>query len=212
MPRIVDLSLTLRAGMRGVDWEPASTIAEEGWNTRTLHLYSHAGTHLDAPRHFVDQGATLESVSLEKCIGPAQVLDLTFLAPQEYITVAHLDTYADLIVPGARLLLQTGWSDHADDADYRTHFPRVSVDAAEWLAGREIALLGVEMPSVADVQNKSELTQVHQILLRADIVIVEGLANLDALRDRRVTLVALPLKIDGGDGSPIRAIAIENLS
>jgi kynurenine formamidase len=70
--------------------------------------------------------------------------------------------------------------------------------------------LGVEPPSVADVENKEELTAVHQALLRAEIVIVEGLANLDALQQEEVTFIALPLKLQGGDGSPVRAIAIEN--
>jgi kynurenine formamidase len=81
---------------------------------------------------------------------------------------------------------------------------------AEWLAERKIAMLGVEPPSVADVNNKEELTMVHQALLGAEIVIVEGLANLDALERDVVTFIALPLKLEGGDGSPVRAIAIED--
>jgi kynurenine formamidase len=210
MSRIVDLTLTMRPGMRGVDFEANSTIAGKGWNTTMLHFYSHAGTHMDAPHHFVEGGETLEALTLEKCIGPALVIDLTFIKPRALITIEHLAPYAEKIRPGARILLKTGWSAHVDSPDYRSHLPRVSLPLAGWLAERKIALLGVEPPSVADVNNKEELMAVHRTLLEAEIVIVEGLANLDALQQEEVTFIALPLKLQGGDGSPVRAIAIEN--
>ena len=210
MSHIVDLTLTMRPSMRGVEFEVNSTIDGKGWNTTLLHLYSHAGTHLDAPCHFIEQGVALEDVSLEKCVGPAQVIDLSFVKPRELITVEHLSPYADKIGPGARLLLKTGWSARVGSPEYRNQLPRVSLPLAEWLARRNIALLGVEPPSVVDVNSKEELTSVHRVLLEAGIVIVEGLANLDALQGDEVTFIALPLKLEGGDGSPVRAIAIEN--
>ncbi|MCS7259534.1 MAG: cyclase family protein [Anaerolineae bacterium] len=209
MPRIVDLSLTLRPGMQGVEYEDRSTFASKGWHTRVLHLYSHAGTHLDAPSHFLEDGLSLERVALEKCIGPAWVIDLSFLQPREMITVEHLAHCAERVTYGARLLLKTGWSAHADMPDYRTHFPRVSVSLAQWFAQRGIFLLGVETPAVASMEDREELITVHQTLLRAEIVIVEGLANLDALSTDQVTFIALPLKLQDGDGSPVRAVAIE---
>ena len=209
MSRVVDLTLTMHPGMRGVDFEIRSTIDDKGWNTKWLHLYSHAGTHMDAPYHFIAQGETLDNLVLEKCIGPAQVIDLSFVGPGDLITVEHLMPYADKIGPGARLLLKTGWSTRADTPEYRDQLPRVSLPLAEWLAEREIALLGVETPAVAAINNKEELVTVHQALLRAGIVIVEGLANLDALQQEQVTFIALPLKLEGGDGSPVRAVAIE---
>ena len=209
MSRLVDLSLTLRSGMRGVSLEPRDSISDRGCNTTTLHLYSHAGTHVDAPHHFIDGARTMEALVLEKCVGPALVIDLTFLKPLDLITVEHLASYRDRVGPGARLLLKTGWSVHADLPDYRTHFPRVSLELARWLAERKIALLGVEPPAVAGVSDPEELITVHRALLGAEIVIVEGLANLGALTQEEVTFIALPLKLEGGDGSPVRAIAIE---
>jgi kynurenine formamidase len=209
MARIVDLSLTLHPGMRGVDFQVRTSMAENGYNTTFLHLYSHAGTHLDAPHHFIDGGTTIEALVLEKCVGPARIIDLSFIQPRALIGVEHVIPYADKIGSGTRLLLKTGWSAHADTPDYRDMLPRISLPLAEWLAERRIALLGVEPPSVADVNDKEELTAVHQTLLRAGVVIVEGLANLGALRRDEVTFIALPLKLAGGDGSPVRAIAIE---
>jgi kynurenine formamidase len=205
--RIVDLTLTHYHGMRGVQITPHTSIDQEGYTTTNLALYSHAGTHMDAPRHFVAGGRTLDHLDLTKCVGPAQVIDLSHKAPNSLITVEDLAADADRIVPGARLLLRTDWDLHAELPDYRTDFPRISRALAQWLVARQVVLVGLEMPSVASLQDKAELTEVHQILLRSEMVIVECLANLRDLPPV-VTFIALPLKIDGGDGSPIRAIAL----
>jgi len=208
--RIIDLSLTVRAGMRGVDFEPRTTMADQGYNTRVLHLYSHAATHVDAPLHFVDGGRTIDRLDLDKCVGPAWVADLGEVEPRALTTVADLGDLADRIGPGDRLLLATGWSRRVDQPEYRDELPRVSLELARWLADRQVALLGVEPPSVADVNDREELIAVHRVLLEAGVVVVEGLAHLRALTRERVTFIALPLKIDGGDGTPVRAIAIED--
>jgi kynurenine formamidase len=205
--RIVDLTLTHYHGMRGVQIQPNTTIAQDGFNTTNLTLYSHAGTHMDAPRHFVDGGRTLDKLELAKCVGPALVVDLSHKTPSSLMTVEDLAEHADQIGPGTRLLLRTDWDLHAELPDYRTSFPRISRELARWLVARQVWLVGLEMPSVASLQDKAELTEVHQILLRGEVVIVECLANLRDLPPH-VTFIALPLKIDQGDGSPIRAIAV----
>ena len=83
--RIVDLTQTLYHGIRGLETEQKTTIADIGCNTTTLHLYSHAGTHMDAPLHFVDGGDTIDNVLLDRCIGPAVVCDLTHKEPNTSI-------------------------------------------------------------------------------------------------------------------------------
>jgi kynurenine formamidase len=93
---------------------------------------------------------------------------------------------------------------------YRDELPRVSLELAEWCAAKRVRMLGVEPPSVADVNNLEELTAVHKVLLEAGVIIVEGLANLDQIRRERVTFMAFPLKVAGGDGSPVRAFALED--
>jgi kynurenine formamidase len=84
-----------------------------------------------------------------------------------------------------------------------------SAGLAKWPVERQVALIGVEPPSVADVNAMPELTEVHQILFRGNVAIVEGLAHLDQLRHDEVEFITLPLKVAKGDGSPVRAIAIE---
>ena len=207
--RVIDLSIPIDNQLRGAQISTFKQLEADGWNATTLNLYSHCGTHVDAPRHFLPQGPTLDQQSLEVCCGPARVLDLTPVSPAERIGPERLRRWADQIRPGDRLLLRTDWHLRLGSDEYRQSLPRISVELAEWLVARKVILLGVEPPSVADVNNIEELTRVHQILLAGGILIVEGLANLNQLRQEKVEFIALPLCIRGGDGCPVRAIAIE---
>ena len=207
MKRVIDLSLLISPEMRGVDITPARQLERDGWNATTLNLYSHAGTHMDAPRHFLPDGNTLEMQLLDVCVGPAQLVDLTPASEGQLIEVADLQ-HAD-IQEGARVLLRTDWSRRYGTPAYRDGLPRISLALAEWLVNRGVALIGVEPPSVADVNRIDELTAVHQTLFRGGVVIVEGLAHLDQIRSETFEFIALPLKIMDGDGSPVRAVAIE---
>ena len=209
--RIIDLSLSLHGKMPNVGFEPSTTYVKDGVNTTNVRFNSHSGTHMDAPRHFIPDGRTIDEVVLEKCIGAALVIDLTHKAENSLITVDDLAPYADRIGPGARLLLRTDWFLNADQPNYRTHFARISPELAQWLVERQVWLLGTEAPSVASLRpgNFEELSQVHQTILRAEIVIVECLARLRDLHTDTVQFIAFPLKLDCCDGSPVRAVAIE---
>lgn len=211
-PRLIDLTLPLRPGDRGVACESARTLARDGWNAATWHLYSHAGTHMDAQLHFGAGAETIDTKPLTQCVGPAWVVNLTPTTPRALLTVADLGDVAAKFQPGDSLLLRTDWHRHAaDPALYRDALPRISEELAQWCVARRVRLLGVEPPSVADVNHLPEVTRVHQILLGGGITIVEGLAHLDQLTQEKVLFVALPLKLAGGDGAPVRAIAVEGL-
>ena len=207
--RVVDLSLPINHEMPGVDITVAKRLDVDGWNATTLSLYSHAGTHMDAPRHFLPQGATLDEEDLAVCIGPATVIDIAPAAPRQLIGVADLGSLATGIAPGARLLFRTDWYKRYGSPAYRQELPRISNELANWLVMQQVALIGVEPPSVADVNNMQELTEVHQTLFRGNVRIVEGLAHLDRLTSATVEFIALPLRVIGGDGCPVRAIAME---
>ena len=207
--KVTDLSLTVNNQMRGVEISSAKQLETDGWNATTLALYSHAGTHMDAPRHFLPDGATLDQQDLSICVGPAQVLHLAPAAPKQLIKISDVEAVAKDVQPGARLLFRTDWYHRYGTDAYRNELPRISLELAQWLVDRQVAMIGVEPPSVADVTNMKELTEVHQTLFRGNVLIVEGLANLDKLSTAEVEFIALPLKIANGDGCPVRAIAIE---
>lgn len=217
---LIDLTRTLHDGQRGVAFETAKTIEGDGWNARTLHLYSHAGTHMDAPTHFFDateqvngQSAgeqTIDRLPLKDCIGPAWVVDISGLSPREKIEIAHLADIKEKFRPGESLILRTGWSRYIDQPErYRDGLPRISDEFAVWIVQQRVRLLGVEPPSVADVNDIAEVTRIHRILLGGGVTIVEGLTNLSAIRSQQVLFAAFPLKIEGGDGCPCRAFVID---
>jgi D-apiose dehydrogenase len=207
--RVIDLSLPVSSSLSGVDVSPARTIAIDGWNATTITLYSHAGTHMDAPRHFLPAGASLDRQDLATCCGPARIVNVAPAQPRQLLTVQDVGSCLGAVYPGDRLLFRTDWSKRAGTSEYRDELPRISIELARWLVEREVALIGVEPPSIADVNNVAELTEVHQTLFRGGVVIVEGLANLDQITQPEVEFIALPLNIPGGDGCPVRAIAIE---
>jgi kynurenine formamidase len=207
--RIIDLTLTLRSGMRGVACEPKFNFRQHGWNAQTLHLYSHCGTHIDAPTHSEAGDLTIDEVPLSQCMGPAWLVNLDGIAPRTMITVADLGSIATRFAPGDSLILRTGWSAFVDETKWRDELPRVSLELANWCVEHHVKLLGVEPPSVADVNHLPELIRIHQTLLSGGVLIVEGLTNLDAIFQEKVFFAALPLKPLRGDGSPVRAFAIE---
>lgn len=208
--RVIDVSATLREPMRGFRKTVAKTVGADGWNASTLEIYSHAGTHMDAPLHFEINTSSIDKIPVERLICDCHIVRIDPCEPALMITMEHLGPVADLILPGEGIIFHTGWSRYIDDASmYRDKLPRISPDLAEWMVRKKINLVGVEPPSVADVNNIEELTEVHRILMEGDVLILEGLCNLGEVRKSKVQLIALPLKIGDGDGAPARAVIIE---
>ena len=206
---IIDLTLTLSNQMKGVEIESAKTLAKDGWNASTLHLYSHVGTHMDAPMHFEINNQTIDKIPVQRLVSEAWVVNLTHIAPSSLLTVEDMESIADKIQEGQSLILHTGWSKKLYTDAYRNKLPRISKELANWMGDKGIGLLGVEPPSVADVHNIDEVTEIHTILMKNDIIILEGLANLHKISEEKITLIALPLKVENGDGAPARVLAME---
>lgn len=206
----IDITLTYETGMRGVEFEPAKTLKKDGWNAKTLHLYSHAGTHMDAPVHFEVNEKTIDQVDPARFFVSCFIVDLTGIQPKTEIGVSDLGEAGNQVQKGEGLIFRTGWNRFVNDPAYRDGLPGISRKLAEWCVEKGISLIGVEPPSVADVNNLEKLTEIHRILLDGDVLIVEGLTNLEKISKQKVQLVALPLKIKDGDGAPCRVIAIEN--
>jgi arylformamidase len=186
------------------DYSLTARIAEgSSVNVGRVITSMHSGTHADAFFHFEESGLTIDQFQPERYLGPAIVVDLsekfagfsgTSLGE---ITIDDLEASAR----APRLLIKTGaWPDS-------TKFPRaipvLAMGVAEWMRGRGIKLLGVDLPSVDAIDSK-ELRN-HHALAAADIAIVEGL-DLSEVEAGVYSLAALPLRIIGGDGAPMRAI------
>ena len=208
--KYIDATLTLDHGMRGVEFSTAKTMSDDGWNAKTLHLYSHCGTHMDAPVHFNVNESGIDNFPVDRFFSTCHIVDLEDIQPDTTLELKHLGETALKLKTGEGLIFKTGWSRFVDKPEYRNGLPGMSVELAEWCVERGVSTIGVEPPSVADVNNLSLLTKVHEILLGGNIVIVEGLCNLDKVSSKKVQMIALPLKIKAGDGAPCRVILIED--
>jgi kynurenine formamidase len=189
----------------------------------TFAMSEHSGTHMDAPIHFAQGGLTLDEIPLQQLIGPAVVIDVTRAVerdPDYRLTVADIADWEERhgrIPDGAIVLMRTGWDRYWPDPkkyfgteaphDPRTlHFPGFSKEAAEFLVqNRRIAGVGLDTPSMD--YGPSQDFPVHQIINGANLYGLENVTNLDKLPPVGATLIALPVKIKGGTGGPVRILA-----
>jgi kynurenine formamidase len=207
--KFVDRTHPLRDGQSSFPGDPAlsiaphATIQKNRCNVSRIAMGSHQGTHLDALYHFVPDGKPLDQMPLDWFYGPATLLRLP-KRPREEITVADLKPFQERLTPGARVIYETGWHRHYGQPDYFADFPSLTQEAAAYLTKRRIRLLGMDTPTPS-----RDYYEVHHLLQQkpAEIVIVESLANLDALPEDFL-FIGFPLRFDGGDGSPIRAVAV----
>lgn len=168
-----------------------------------LELGAHTGTHVDAPAHFIQGGAGVESMDLGALVG------LALVAEAKEVDLLTADVLAELAIPlgTERVLFRTRNSElwTRDKQTFDTDFVAISEDGARWLIERGIRLIGVDYLSVGPYVAP---TPTHRLLLDAGVVLVEGL-NLSSVRPGMYQLVCLPLNIVGIEGAPARAILIE---
>lgn len=184
----------------------------------------HGGTHLDAPIHFAEGGHTTDQIPLDRLIAPAVVIDVASLAMRDAdyrVSISDVQMFEQqfgIIEAGSIVLLYTGWSrywpdrkaylgdDTPGDAS-RLHFPSFGEEAARFLIeDRGVAVLGADVASIDFGQSTDFL--VHRIAAERNVPGLENLTNLEALPPRGAIVVALPMKIEGGSGGPVRVIAL----
>ncbi len=208
--KIIDISIPISEDLPIWPGDPAVSIS---WfseiasdceiNLTNLCLGVHTGTHIDAPLHYIQEGKSIDQIELKKLIGPAQVVEI----PEEvkFITLELLRSIKP--ITEKRLLFKTSnsglWTQRKNEfsADY------VSLDAcaARYLVENGVELVGIDYLSIAPYDNSQEI---HKILLEREIVILEGI-NLSDVEPGLYQLVCLPIKLDGREASPSRAILID---
>lgn len=213
MAKLIDLSHPLEHGQLNFAWDPKisvvthNTVASIGYNITQISMSTHQGTHLDAPFHFYDDGKTVDQMRLDQFYGPATLINLApggCLQAKTPVTIELFKPHAEKFQPGAKIIYRTGWSRMFGRPEYFAEFPTLTLDAARWIAERRIGLLGMDTPTPS-----TDWKECHHVLLKAgvEIVIVEGLTNLDQL-PAEFLFVGFPLNIKGRDAAPIRAVAV----
>jgi kynurenine formamidase len=187
----------------------------------------HGGTHIDAPIHFAKNGQTVDQIPLEKLIGNAIKIDVSSKAqdnPDYLISIEDIQAWEKEhkkdVPEGSIVLLETGFSkfypdkkkylgttERGEHAIKELHFPGLSPEAAQWLVqNRSISAIGIDTPSID--YGQSEYFKSHVILLSENIPAFENLKNLEKLPERGFEIIALPMKIEGGSGAPLRIVAL----
>lgn len=220
---ILDLTLELEAGKQSWSLHPPVTLIPyhqssldrwrnsqlcPGFDTKLLMMTDHTGTHVDAQTHFHPRGKCMADTPLQSLMGEALVLDVSRPEQQGPLYARDiqrkLDALGEKIRPSDILLLKCwphpwGEGEGFDSAD------ALAGDVAGWLLKHEIRLLGTDIPTVDDLSNPHK--DLHVRLLDQGVPIIENLVNLEKIADRRVHFMALPLKLRGATGSPVRALA-----
>lgn len=202
----IDVTLPLRCGMvRWPDDEPVRVEKTrdlergDGYNLSRVSMSLHAGTHVDAPLHFLAGGAGIDAMPLSATVGPARVIEI--LDPVA-IGPAELEQHA--IRAGERILFKTANSERARKAEaFLEDYVYLSLPAALRLAERGVLAVGVDYLSVGPFSEGAR--EVHVALLEAGIWIIEGL-DLSGVEPGDYELICLPLRFERGDGAPARAI------
>ena len=192
-------------------FEPATTIDQHGYNVLHVRMGSQTGTHVDAPFHFLEDGARIDELPLELFLGPAVVADVRGAAPHAAITWPDLAPVADRLGPGRMLLLHTGWDAHWGSDAYFDH-PFLDGDAAERIVAAGVRTIGLDALSLDETVLGGEPAggfAAHVAVLGAGGVIIENLTNLAAVRSPEPVISVLPLRLAGADGAPVRAVAFD---
>ncbi len=207
--RVVDLTHVLLPGKEQYTLEVArrgERHGREGDIMSVVYMWSHVGTHVEAPLHFLSDGGDTASIPIERLMGPAIVLDFRHKQVNEPITLEEIKAAGE-VRKGDRVLIMTGR--HGQYRTPQSHDrPYLSEEAARWLVqDRRINCLGTDS-SGYEVRGVDHYPN-HRLFNEAGIPVIECLTNLVELRRQRVFLIALPLPVVGLDASPVRAIAIE---
>ena len=216
--RIVDLTMLIHEGMQTFPsaWHPFVEVTQlgrhgiENRETRKLVLGTHTGTHLDAPRHFIPDGYTVEHISLEQINGSCILLDFSDVPPKTGLTAEDVKKKAN----GRsvqRVLFRFDWCHMLGKFEYYTDQPFLEEDAAQWLVDNGCKMIGLDVAMPDNPKNgkgSENDSPNHRIFLGNEVIIVEYLVNLRDITTERFDIVVAPLKIKDGDGAPCRCFAI----
>jgi len=208
--KIIDLTHDITHQMAVFPADPAVGVLrhhnyQNGYMVSQVIFGTHTGTHVDAPVHKIRGGTAVDEVPIDRFVQKAYVMDITSLKPLEEITRKRLEPHAGKMASVSAVIIKTGWGVHFGKNDFFTSFPGISESGVNWFLENGIKLIGLESPSVNAVKH----AEIHTLLLENDIYIVESLANVDRITKEYVELCAVPLRLKGLDGSPVRAFAVE---
>lgn len=207
--KVIDLSQLVTNGMPFYPGSPSveikrlASVKNDGFNELHLLITTHTGTHIDCPRHFFDRGFDTASPA-ENFYGSGVIINCTGISGE--IHYDFLLPYKNLIQKADFLLFHTGWDNHWGTTDYFKGFPVISSESAKFLTEFRLKGIGIDAPSFDQVASHD--FPVHFKLLSQGIILIENLTNLRSMPENNFYFSCMPLKIEDGDGCPVRAAGI----
>lgn len=223
--RVIDLTGPLERGTWRYDEsfpafkaEKVTSLSGDGFAVQRVTISTHMGTHTDAPGHLIANGPMIDAFALESFVGWATVLRVGPCGPLEAIDAARLSTSGAEPRPGDAVLIDTGWGARWMSDDYSQEHPFLTIDAARWLLDHRARIIGMDTAGLMDSRielgpgSADNSPVVDRLLLEAGVPYIAALCNLESIRADHPLFVAMPLKLAGLDGAPVRAVAIEELA
>jgi len=214
--RIIDLSYTVTSNMLVYpDTEQPSfqwikRVSSEGVNLTRVTMLVHTGTHVDAPKHFIDNVPCIDEITLDSFFGVCKLFRYMKKPASQEITLDEVQNSGFILKQGDIFLLATGIEVFAETREYNYLYPFPSEELIRWLISKKIKAYMTDATSVDPVG--SEDSSRHRLLLTAGIPVVENLCNLSQLPEEKPFIIsALPLKLGGREGAPCRAIALPDI-
>ena len=214
----IDLTLTISNSIPSFPDSPKpqflfwSDLHEDGYNLELLFLSSHTGTHIDAPFHFVKNGIKIDQIPIDRLTGIGLLIKIP-KSKNSAISMSDIQSFEKKfgkISNCSSVFFYTGWQKNLKKDNYFLENPGLNKSAAKYLASKKINLVGIDSPSI-DL-GKDESFPVHHIFSKNNILIVENLANLQKITSTEFNFTVLPLKLKDATGSPVRAIAHQQIS
>jgi len=206
LTHVISPAMPVYPGTEGPRLSPANTYEKDGFKETLLSMYSHTGTHMDAPAHLFAHGSTLDALPVSQFVGKATVIDCTDLGSGGKITMEHVGKNP-WATEAEYLLFRTGWGIYWGKPEYFGDYPCVTPEVVDFLIATRKKGVGLDTIGLDPIAAAG--LPLHKQLLTTDkTVIIENLNNLDRLPRGLFTFCALPLRYECADGSPIRAVAI----
>jgi arylformamidase len=194
-----------------IEIQKITKIEEIGYDAYRIVLADHVGTHIDAPSHFFKNTTQSSELSLDQLMGEAELLNFQMKGtPLSCITKTDFERVGSGLRKGDIAVVRTGWETHWNLDDYVTNTPHISNEAAEWLVERKVKLVAGDVALFCDPRVPPTELIPDKILLKNGIPYINGLVNLGAISKRRFQFIALPLKVKGVTGAPVRVVAIDD--
>ena len=216
--KLIDISFPFYEGMVRrpkspeikVEFRAIRTVQKDNVNLLQIEFFNHTGTHIDAPKHIIQDGETIDQLPLELFYGTGVVLNIP-KEREEAVSHDDLKSCNPSIEKGDIVLIHTGWRAEFDSVDFSRHHPYLSVEGANFLLEKKVRMVGIDTRSVDvpdSLRGKNFRHTSLRVFLQNKIPVIHNLTNMEPILGKRVTVMAFPINFRGACGSPARVVAL----